>query len=208
MSEIWDSVNLYRVKKKDIELAKKAMAKAYFEADDEFPFTKSSRKMKFLEKLMGTTLNYTINHGYIFATSPNFEGVAAWLPSDQIFISNWQYIRSGILIPMILAGIGWLKRMKAYDKLCKKKHRENANFPHWYLYNLAVHPDHQNKGNASKLLTPILEILDNKKLACYLETSERNIPLYEHFGFHVVDKEHLKGLETEVWFMLRKNKEK
>ena len=95
--------------------------------------------------------------------------------------------------------------MRIYDNLCKEKHREHANFPHYYLYNLAVHPDHQKKGNASKLLKPVLKILDQQGLACYLETSERNIPFYEHFGFRVVDKVDLKDFDMVAWFMLRNN---
>ena len=202
----WDSINLYRLKRSDIKLAEKAMARAYYEAEEDFQIKKESRTMKILEKLMHPTLKYTIKNGLAYATTPNFEGIALWLPDDKIFVSTWQYIRSGILIPILLAGKGWLKRMRIYDKLCKVKHREHANFPHYYLYNLAVHPDHQNKGNASKLLKPILEILDQQGLACYLETSEHNISLYEHFGFQVVDKEDLRDLDMVVWFMLRKSK--
>ncbi|TFG17190.1 MAG: N-acetyltransferase [Promethearchaeota archaeon] len=205
MIDAWDTINLYQLKRADIKLAEKAMAMAYFEAEEDFHIKKESRTMKILEKLMHATLKYTIKNGRVYATSPNFEGIAAWLPDDKIFVSTWQYIRSGILTPIILAGRGWLKRMRAYDKLCKEKHQEHANFPHYYLYNLAVHPDHQKKGNASKLLTPILEILDQQDLACYLETSEHNISLYEHFGFRVVDKVDLRDLDMVVWFMLRKH---
>ena len=204
MIQIWDSIDLYQLKKSDLKLAEKVMAKAYFEAEEEFQFKKASKNLKFLEKLMHTTLKYTIKHGRVFSTSPNLEGVAAWLPSDKIFISDWQYIRSGILIPIITAGLSWLRKMRLYDDLCKKKHQEHANFPHLYLYNLAVHPDQQKKGYASKLLAPVLTVVDQFGLACYLETNERNIPLYEHFGFQVVDQEFLSEFDMKAYFLLRK----
>ena len=207
MINVWDSIDLYQVKKSDLHLAEKVMAKAYHKAEEEFQFKKESKNLKFLEKLMHTTIKYTIKYGRVYAPSPNLEGVAAWLPSDKIFISDWQYIRSGILIPVIMAGRCWLKKMRVYDDLCKKKHREHANFLHLYLYNLAVHPDHQKKGHASKLLNPVMVALDHFGLACYLETNDRNIPLYEHFGFQVIDQAFVRELDLKAYFMLRKNKQ-
>ena len=206
MIKIWKSINLYQLNSSDIKLAEKVMAKAYFEAEEEFQFKKASKNLKFLEKLMHTTLKYTIRQGRVFAPSPQLEGVAAWLPSDKIFISDWQYIRSGILIPIIIAGRKWLKKMRVYDELCKKKHQEHADFPHLYLYNLAVHPEQQKKGYASKLFNPVLAALDQFELACYLETNERNIPLYKHFGFQVVDQVFLNEFDSKAYFMLRKGK--
>jgi ribosomal protein S18 acetylase RimI-like enzyme len=206
MINIWDSIDLYQIGKSDLHFAEKVMAKAYYEAEEEFQFKRASRNLKFLEKLMHATIKYTITHGRVFATSPNIEGVAAWLPSDKVFISDWQYIRSGILIPIIMAGRGWLRKMRVYDELCKKKHQEHADFPHLYLYNLAVHPEQQRKGYASKLLIPVLAALDQLELACYLETNEGNIPIYEHFGFQVVDEEFLSEFDSKAYFMLRKGK--
>ena len=206
MDKFWESIDLYQLHKSDIKNAEKIMARAYIEVEDDFQFQKESKNLKFLEKLMHTTLKYTIKNGVVLATSNNLEGVAAWLPGDKIFISDWQYIRSGILIPIIIAGRNWLKKMRVYDAVCKKKHREHADFPHLYLYNLAVHPEHQKKGYASKLLDPVLANLDCLGLACYLETPERNIPLYEHFGFHVVDQVFLSEFDSVAYFMLRKVK--
>ena len=96
--------------------------------------------------------------------------------------------------------------MRVYDDLCKRKHREHADFPHLYLYNLAVHPDQQKKGHASKLLNPVLAALDRFELPCYLETSDQNIPLYGHFGFQVVDQVFISELDLIAYFMLRKSK--
>ena len=43
-------------------------------------------------------------------------------------------------------------------------------------------------GLGTRLLEPTLERADREKLACYLETSDRdNIAFYERFGFEVVD---------------------
>ena len=53
---MWDSINLYRLKRTDIKLAEKAMAAAYYDAEEEFLFKNKSRAFKILEKLMHATL--------------------------------------------------------------------------------------------------------------------------------------------------------
>ena len=93
-----------------------------------------------------------------------------------------------------------------YDNLSKKKHKEHAHFPHWYLCTIAVYPKHQGKGWTSVLLKPMLAKADKDKLPCYLETAERNIKLYEHFGFEVIEHIPLPEHDTDIWIMMRYNK--
>ena len=52
MINIWESIDLYKLNKSDIKLAEKVMAKAYYEAEEDFQFKKASKNLKFLEKLM------------------------------------------------------------------------------------------------------------------------------------------------------------
>jgi len=39
-------------------------------------------------------LSYGVRHGEIYATSPNLEGVAVWLTSDNYPMTFWRSIRS------------------------------------------------------------------------------------------------------------------
>jgi len=201
-----DFGSLFQFSKDTIHLAGKIAAQAYFDKDNNaIRFPDPTQRMLFLTNLMDFTFKYSFKYGEVFATSSNLEGVVAWLPHDKAFISTFQYIRFGALSAILKVGRNYLKELRIYSSLCKKKHQKYANFPHWYLYNLAVIPKHQGKGFATKLLKPKLNILDRLQLPCFLETSDKNIPLYQHFGFEVVEKVSIPELMDDVWFMLRKS---
>ena len=200
--------NIFQFNKSNIDLAGKVCTKAYFE-DPLFCwfFPEISKRREYLSVLFNITFRYSQKYGEVYATSSNIEGVASWLPYDKSSISFTQMIRFGFLNLILNAGIKNLKKMKLYDKFCKKKHTQHANFPHYYLYNIAVDPIYQGKGYASKLLRPMLAKLDEQNLPCYLETQiEKNVSIYQHFEFEVVEKTIIPGINLNSWFMLRKDK--
>jgi len=46
--------------------------------------------------------------------------------------------------------------------------------------------------------------IDEEGLPCYLETlNEANVPLYEHFGFRVLEKSIIPETKLTNWAMLR-----
>ncbi len=58
--------------------------------------------------------------------------------------------------------------------------------PHWYLAIIGVDPGRQGYGVGAALLRSRLRRCDQEGLPAYLESSKRgNVPLYQHFGFHV-----------------------
>ena len=199
-----DLNSLFQFYKDNIHLACKCAAQAYFEMDNGFTFISDpTKRMQFLTKIMDFTFRYSFKYGEVFATYSNLEGVVAWLPHDKVFISTLQYVRYGALSAFFTLGRGYLKKSRVYSSICQEMHKKHANFPHWYLYNLAVTPKHQGKGFTSKMLKPKLLILDKLHLPCFLETGEINTALYQHFGFEVVEKVSLPELEEDIFFMLR-----
>jgi ribosomal protein S18 acetylase RimI-like enzyme len=108
------------------------------------------------------------------------------------------------MLPMIIGmGKKARKELLFYDNLNKIKHKEHANFPHWYLYNIAVDPKYQGKGWASVLLNPMLAKADKEKLPCYLETGDRNVQFYKHFGFEVIEHIPVAEYDNDIWYMMR-----
>ena len=203
-----DLDNLFRFDKSNIHLAGKVAARAYFEADDFSTSTKDpSKQMKFLTKLMNLTFQISVKFGSVYAPTNAIEGVAGWLPHDKIKISNWHYIRHGALSAFFRAGKEGRRNLLRYSGINSKKHKQHANFPHMYLFNIAVDPKYQGKGYASRLLKPMFAKLDEENLPCYLESPERNLALYEHFGFEVVEHISFPENDNEIWLMLRKNKQ-
>nr|POE96407.1 puromycin n-acetyltransferase [Quercus suber] len=57
------------------------------------------------------------------------------------------------------------------------------NHDYWYLALLAVHPDHQGKGIASKLILHGVNLADQDGVPSYLVASERGTPVYRKCGF-------------------------
>jgi len=205
---VFDDLNsLNRLTKTDVKLAASIAAKAYFAADDFSTLSiDPSKRMKNLQKTMGMTFRYSLKYGAVYAPSQNLEGVAAWLPHNKVKIPIWQYVRLGMLPVIIRAGKEVRIELLRYDKLAKNKHKEYANFPHLYLYNLAVDPKHQGKGWTSILLNPMLAKADAERLPCYLESPERNVSLYEHFGFKVLEHVSSPDSDHDIWLMMRYNK--
>ena len=65
-------------------------------------------------------------------------------------------------------------------------HAHPREEPHWYLAIIGVDPVRQGYGVGAALLRSRLRRCDEEGLAAYLESSNLdNVPLYQHFGFHV-----------------------
>ena len=94
--------------------------------------------------------------------------------------------------------------MKPVGDYIDAVHQRLAPFRHGFLQTIGVDPQFQGKGYAGRLLKPMLTRMDKEGLPCYLETlDEKNVPLYEHFGFRVLDESVIPGTELTSWAMLR-----
>ena len=88
-------------------------------------------------------------------------------------------------------------------------HQRLAPFKHWFLQAIGVAPQIQGEGYAGKLLRPMLARMDEEGIPCYLETlEEQNVPLYEHFGFEVIEKSNVPETSLTNWAMLRETSKK
>jgi len=83
-------------------------------------------------------------------------------------------------------------------------HKRAAPFRHMYLQLLAVDPVHQGEGLSGRLLRPMFQRIDREGLPCFLETqAEKNVAIYRHFGFRVVEAGIVPGSNVHSWAMLR-----
>jgi ribosomal protein S18 acetylase RimI-like enzyme len=141
--------------------------------------------------------------GYI--TSAKLEGIAIWQRSDMRRpLSLWHLLTSGAIWPALKAGIEPLKKILAFDDCIDKKHLELAPKRHWYLWVLAVAPEHQGKGHASQMLRAMFPRIDAEGLPVYLETDgEKNVAFYKHFGFNVLEEFAVSGMAQKLVAMLR-----
>ena len=84
-------------------------------------------------------------------------------------------------------------------------HQRLAPIEHWFLQVIGVEPSCQRKGYARALLEPMLSRIDEEGLPCYLETlDEKNVSLYRHFGFELLEESAIPGTDSRNWAMLRR----
>jgi len=72
---------------------------------------------------------------------------------------------------------------------------------HWHVGPIGVHPSYQGRGIGSAMLGAFLQTVDEQKSPAYLETDvDRNVALYENFGFKVIAHADIMGVNNRfMW---------
>lgn len=138
-------------------------------------------------------LRLKIRHGEVYAASPAFEAVAAWLPPGRTYPSARQFIASAPLdlLHFLRNGGGTVVAQYKFQESMQKR---NAPMDHWHLGPIGVVPDHQGQGYASRLIRPMLDRADAEGMPVYLDANQdEHISLYEHFGFQVKERVDMPG---------------
>ncbi len=153
--------------------------------------------------LYGAIVRYCLAHGEVF-TTPDVAGVACWLPPGGEFPTFWAMVRAGMLRVPFRFGWTGFRRLNAFDAVAQRLHRVHAAAPQWYLWAIGVEPSRQGQGVGRRLVHPILARADAAGLPCYLEThKEKNVGIYERFGFRVVAREGAPGHPGTLFAMAR-----
>ena len=91
-----------------------------------------------------------------------------------------------------------------YENNCRRIKKRFSDPNTWYCMCFAAVPDRQGKGADSRLIKPVLHILDEYRIPLYLEThKEINTHIYNHLGFDVVDVSSTLRTDTTQYAMLR-----
>ena len=146
-----------------------------------------------------------IRYGEVYATSENLEGIAIWIPSINYPLTFRKMLRSVPISKIFgFSRYGGYK-LRLFNEYIDTVHQQQTPFKHWFLQAMGIAPRFQGKGYASELIRPMLNKIDKEHLPCYLETiSEKNVSIYEHFGFRTVDKSTVTETQLINWSMLRK----
>ena len=151
------------------------------------------------------SLDYYRSRSVIYADSPKCNGWVLWMPPGSEEISVPDFIRYGGLKMVIKLGISSLRRVMHYEDYCTQIRMQNTKGKEWYLYNLVVRPEAQGQHLASKLIKPMQEFSASRGLPVFLETHlEKNVGLYQHFGFDVVSDDFLPGTKMTHWGMVKR----
>jgi len=200
-----DLANLLRLTKARVKPAAVVLVRAF----QDYPMSAyfmpdEARRSKKQPAVFRMLVRSGIKYGEVYATSPRMEGVAVWFSSDRGHETWWRDIISGQFLVLLMAGRTTLRRQRAFGEYAAAVRKRHAPARHWYLQLLGVDPAYQGKGYASVLLRAMFARADKEGAPCFLETqAEKNVALYEHFGFRVVEAGLIPGSNVRSWALVR-----
>ena len=194
------------VKGKYIKPAAQTLARAF----QEYPVSvflepDAAKRQKEQPYVFSSLIRSSLSYGTIYGTSPKMEGVAVWylVDKNKPFPKPRRTLRE------------WVQSFRE-DKIKAQKRQAFMDFSqsvrqrvlpdrYWYLQLLGVDPAYQGKSFSSVLMKPMLELAKKQGLPCFLETqSQRNVSLYGHFGFVIVEEGTIPLGDVYSWAMLKK----
>ncbi len=192
-----DVKKLVRLRESEIEPAAETLARAFHDYPAfVYVFPDAAERKKELPLLLQSFVHYGVLHGEVYATSPNLEGVAVWLPPG--------YPGGFEKVPEVSKGA--LERMMYFGAQVYAVRQRHVPAAHWFLEFIGVIPELQGRGYASILLKPMLARIEREHLPCYLDTEkEENVAIYQHYGFKVVEDMMVPGTEIRSWGMVGGN---
>ena len=201
--------NLIRLSEGQAKAAGKMLARAFHDYPQfEYLYPNVEERSRKLPEIFEYLVRYGIMYGEVYSISANLEGVAIWLPYWEAEMTQEKSSKCGGREFALRVGLEFFKRYEPIAKCEDSCHKQYANFFHWYLYSITVDPVYQGKGYASLLLKAKFAEFDKQNISCYLETkSKKNVSLYLHFGFEIVEEGIIPKTNIPYWAMLR-NKDK
>jgi ribosomal protein S18 acetylase RimI-like enzyme len=157
-----------------------------------------------LESFFKVFLKFSIANFKAYGVSKPVDGVAVWSSPNQEGMSLSGVFGTDLL--KLVSSRMFFSFFKAYRVFSRfeKMHRKCAPQPHYYLEAIAVIPESQSKGFASRLIRPLLEKAEKEMVGAYTETvTASNVGLYEHFGFQCVEEVKMPNTDLTLWALYR-----
>lgn len=192
----------------DLDDAIKIYAEAF--VDDplfQYFLPNENSRLKTLYSFFRAVMKYSIQFGEIYGIGEPLGGLALWetpLVKKKIKLRGFVQCR---FERVIFSPFFWtFLRAARVGLKAKKLHKKYAQGDHFYLNILAVHPDFQGNGLATKLVKPMIKKARDHGMDVYLETSNKeNVPMYEHLGFEAVEQVNFGDNQLSIWSLLIKN---
>lgn len=166
----------------DAEAASQTLARAFI--DDPlicFILSDEARRPAKMPRLFKLLFKLGLPYGACDVTE-GYEAVALWRPPGKWHIPFHQYITNGAEFLGIFGASTALRVMTIMDYIEKRHPKE----PHYYLQAIGTDPAKQGKGFGGVVMRRHLAVADAARMPAYLESSkEKNIPIYQSFGFAV-----------------------
>lgn len=160
------------------------------------------QRKEILPHLFRFLIKYGIKYGEVHVPSPNIEGVAIWLPSDKIKISNFSSLLCGGIPLFFSMNKETRNRFDIVEEAMQKKHFELMKEKHMYLSMMGIDNTLQGKGHGKAVIKEMLDRCAANKTPIYLETqTEENVKIYKSYGFKVKDEYLLPEIDIKCYAM-------
>ena len=194
---------LYMVKKTDFEPLIEMSGRSYEDYPLDVYFWGGKYDPECLMQTVRVNLYSMFDDGIIYADSPELNGLVIVLPPGYTGINTLSFIWNGGFKIIYKQGIRNFIKMVNFESFAMNMRKKYTNNEDWYLYNLCVDKKSKGKKISSKLIKPLINYFKINKKMCYLETNwDRNVPIYEHFGFKVMEKTMVPDSNVEHYAMM------
>jgi len=188
--------NFYRLTNQDIKIASEVYARAYSKITlYEKALEGVEEKFLVLKTFFEIAIRYGLKYGFPYAPSEQLEGISIWLPYEKDDMTMWRVIRSGGFkntFKLVKIGRDFLASVKGLSQLDKDRAKNMAWKRYLDLMSIAVDPEYQRKGIASKLLKAMFEKTDSCGYSTYVSADIDNVDFYKKHGFKVIKEINIK----------------
>ncbi len=163
------------------------------------------QRSRILERFFNALIRTAIARQHAHGAGVPLDGVAVWRPPED---RSWGSPSSLVSWLPLLASSFPLKALsvrRVFTEFADMR-RRHAPGAHYFLETIGVRPVRQGGGVASRLLRPLLQVADNRRMPVYTETvTPENVPFYEHHGFVLVEARSVEASTLDVFGLLRSN---
>jgi ribosomal protein S18 acetylase RimI-like enzyme len=192
----------------DLDRAAEIMSRAFY--DDplwQYLLLDGKKRQNLMPKFYKVFLTAWIRNQQAYGVSDPIEGIAVWSAPNQAEFQFSASFGTGFLKLLFSPiGIAFVKSAPIFSRF-EVMQKQYAPDPHYYLNTIAVSPEAQGKGLASKLIKPFLAKADEQRVSAYTETmTPANVGLYEHYGFRCMEQHRIPQTDLSIWSFYRSRK--
>lgn len=190
----------------DIERTTEIMAQAF--CDDpawSYVVPQAGQRQAILARLFRRFAALYIRNQQVYGVGDPLQGIAIWSVPNQRPMSPLGFLSLDLFKLLFTPGLlAVSKRSLQIGRAAEVLKKQYVHPPCYYLEALAVAPEAQGQGLASKLVRPFLAQADAQALSVYLDTfNAANVPIYEHYGFVCREQREVPELGLRLWLFQR-----
>jgi ribosomal protein S18 acetylase RimI-like enzyme len=169
----------------------------------EYLFPELQERQHQLDTFFKVNVEFSREAGEVYSTT-SMLGCSVWLfPGDKARSRLGKEELPGARFKLLLDGQS-LQKLSDFIQYMKERHFSIMRGPYCLLMFLGVEEKQRRRGVGSRLMQPVLQYADEKRMPCILDTmNEYNLDFYRAHNFTVCQRYHLCSNGPETWTMIR-----